>query len=178
MSESKLVSMIGESPTEFADRAVRESINSSDLAQVTIARLIGERDAAIEAAHRAALLLNQAATVREMIDIIELSPTFRAHSDKPTLCHCEICAYVRGNVTELRAKLAIPSDQLALDRLIADKVQQAVREAQLKEHYEWPSPPFGSEDWTDWAMHLLKLSKNDSERIAQLQAAAGAPEEK
>ena len=58
-----------------------------------------------------------------------------------------------------------------------NEVNERVREAQLKEHYEWPDPPPCSENCRDWAKYILELSNHDSERIAQLRAATTAEQE-
>lgn len=38
--------------------------------------------------------------INECIRILEESPTYHQHSHP---CYCEMCSYVRGNITEMRA---------------------------------------------------------------------------
>ena len=52
-------------------------------------------------------------TSNKAIEIIEFSPTFHKHQDGAALCHCEICAYIRGNVTEIRVSIADLTAQLS-----------------------------------------------------------------
>lgn len=57
--------------------------------------------------------------------IIEESPTYHRHclEVKPGPCHCEICAYVRGNVTEFNRNIADLESQI--QRLTAEMAKVA-----------------------------------------------------
>lgn len=66
------------------------------------------------AAHDALIV---GAAMEQVIDILEMSPTFHKHTTAGTLCHCEVCAYVRGNVTEIRARLISEASKTALAEL-------------------------------------------------------------
>lgn len=82
--------------------------------------------------------LERTATLQEAIEIIELSPTFHKHRGCQSLCHCEICAYVRGNVTELRARLTTSADRSALSKHDAElKAQTAAMLKKLTERWKW-----------------------------------------
>jgi hypothetical protein len=45
--------------------------------------------------------------ITRCLQIVESSPTWNKHKEGP-LCSCEVCAYVRGNASEIRA-LLIPT---------------------------------------------------------------------
>jgi hypothetical protein len=88
----------------------------------TVARWVLARESS-------AVALAVASTNLRHKEIIEASPTYRNHTGQPKLCWCDMCAYVRGNVTEINAT-TLADAQAALARFKAD----AVREALWDEH--------------------------------------------
>lgn len=48
----------------------------------------------------------RAEALEEAAAVIERSPTWDKHSERGSLCWCELCTYVRGNASEIRSLAA------------------------------------------------------------------------
>jgi hypothetical protein len=117
----------------------------------------------------AALAAERAAVIEACASIIERSPTWNKHRGGP-LCHCGLCAYVRGNATEIRA---LPHDCSALDAVVekarAEQAEEIIAafDKQISRDLQWREwskadehYPFGDGCACGWKPNLLTGPQN------------------